>query len=105
VGDAHKADRIGATRRSDFSMPRRPLDPIALLPRGLSADEAARYIGVGRTKFGDLVARGMMPKPKRIDGRQVFDRYALDAAFTDLPDYVPNRIDEILGGAALRRTR
>ena len=77
-------------------MSRRVLDPIALLPRGLSADEAARYIGVGRTKFDDMVARGIMPKPKRIDGRQVFDRYAVDAAFADLPEDRPNKIDQLL---------
>ncbi len=79
-------------------MSRRALDPIALLPRGLSADEAARYVGVGRTKFDDLVTRGVMPKPKRIDGRNVFDRYALDAAFADLPEDRPNKIDLILNG-------
>src|ERR1700722_16567983 len=32
-------------------------------PRGLSADEAARYIGVGRTKFDELVAARKMPQP------------------------------------------
>jgi hypothetical protein len=29
---------------------------IDFAPRGLSADEAARYIGVGRTTFEELVA-------------------------------------------------
>lgn len=77
-------------------MPRARLDPIALLPRGLSADEAARYIGVGRTKLEELVKAGKMPRPKRIDGRSVFDRYALDAAFTDLPDERANSIDDLL---------
>jgi excisionase family DNA binding protein len=77
-------------------MPRARIDPIALLPRGLSADEAARYIGVGRTKFDELVARGDMPRPKRIDGRIVFDRYALDAAFSDLDDDKANALDALL---------
>jgi predicted DNA-binding transcriptional regulator AlpA len=77
-------------------MPRARLDPIALLPRGLSADEAARYIGVGRTKFDDLVQRGLMPRPKRIDGRIVFDRYAIDAAFSDLDDDRANALDALL---------
>lgn len=74
-------------------MTRPRLDPLALLPRGLSADEAARYVGVGRTKFDDLVNRGLMPRPKRIDGRVIFDRYALDAAFADLPEERGNVID------------
>jgi excisionase family DNA binding protein len=77
-------------------MPRARIDPIALLPRGLSSDEAARYIGVGRTKFDELVARGDMPRPKRIDGRIVFDRYALDAAFSDLGDDRANALDALL---------
>jgi excisionase family DNA binding protein len=77
-------------------MPRARLDPIALLPRGLSSDEAARYVGVGRTKFDELVARGDMPRPKRIDGRIVFDRYALDAAFSDLDDDRANALDALL---------
>lgn len=61
-------------------------DSISYPPRGLSRDEAARYIGVGTTKFDELVADGRMPKPKRVDGRTVWDRVALDLAFTSLPD-------------------
>jgi excisionase family DNA binding protein len=76
------------------------LNPVNLLPRGLSADEAARYVGVGRTKFEELVKRRSMPGPKRIDGRLVYDRYALDAAFTDLPEERVNKIDEVLMGSA-----
>ncbi|MCV0395414.1 MAG: hypothetical protein K5872_21960 [Rhizobiaceae bacterium] len=60
-------------------------DAIAYPPRGLSRDEAARYIGVGATKFDEMVKDGRMPKPKRIDGRTLWDRVALDIAFTDLP--------------------
>lgn len=55
-------------------------------PRGLSRDESARYIGVGTTKFDEMVADGRMPKPKRVDGRTVWDRAALDLYFTDLPE-------------------
>lgn len=61
-------------------------DPISYPPRGLSRDEAARYVGVGSTKFDELVKDGRMPRPKRLDGRTVWDRVALDIAFTDLPD-------------------
>lgn len=55
-------------------------------PRGLCREEAARYIGVGSTKFDEMVKDGRMPKPKVVDGRRVWDRIALDAAFTSLPD-------------------
>lgn len=71
-------------------------DGIAYAPRGLCREEAARYVGVGTTKFDELVAARRMPKPKRIDGRTVWDRVALDAAFTDLPDDGVNRIDQLL---------
>jgi excisionase family DNA binding protein len=62
----------------------------------MSREEAARYVGVGTTKFDEMVADKRMPKPKRIDGRVVWDRIALDAAFSDLPQEAGNRIDEIL---------
>jgi hypothetical protein len=61
-------------------------DPHSYPPRGLSRDGAARYIGVGTTKFDEMVADRRMPRPKRVDGRTVWDRYALDLAFTELPE-------------------
>jgi predicted DNA-binding transcriptional regulator AlpA len=76
-------------------------DALSYAPRGLSRDEAARYIGVGTTKFDEMVADKRMPKPKKIDGRVVWDRIALDAAFSDLPSEVGNRIDEILSRRGL----
>lgn len=77
----------------------RPLgtDPISYPPRGLNRSEAARWIGVSPTKFDDLVTRGAMPRPKRVDGRTVWDRYALDAAFSDLPEERVNLIDAAFG--------
>jgi hypothetical protein len=42
------------------------------------------YIGVGPTKFDDMVRDGRMPKPIRIDGRVVWDIYDLDPAFDRL---------------------
>lgn len=61
-------------------------DSILYAPRGLNRDEAARYIGVGNTKFDEMVADGRMPRPKRVDGRVIWDRLKLEAAFSDLPD-------------------
>ena len=77
-------------------------DGLSYPPRGLSRDEAARYIGVGTTKFDEMVADKRMPKPKRIDGRTVWDRIALDAAFSELPSEANNRIDELLSQHRVR---
>jgi predicted DNA-binding transcriptional regulator AlpA len=58
--------------------------PPSLAPRGLSRMQAAEYIGVGATKFDEMVSDGRMPRPKRIDGRTVWDRIRLDEAFDTL---------------------
>lgn len=73
-------------------------DAVAYPPRGLSREEAARYVGVGVTKFDQMVADGRMPRPKRIDGRVVWDRLKIEVAFTDLPDDArENPLDRMLG--------
>jgi len=56
-----------------------------LPPRGLSREEAARYVGISPTKFDQMVADGRMPHPRRIDGRKVWDRRMVDASFDRLP--------------------
>ena len=45
----------------------------------------AAYIGVGATKFDEMVKDGRMPQPRTIDGRLVWDRLELDVAFAALP--------------------
>jgi predicted DNA-binding transcriptional regulator AlpA len=60
--------------------------PLSLAPRGLSRGQAAAYVGVGVTKFDQMVDDGRMPRPKRIDGRLVWDRVRLDEAFEELDD-------------------
>lgn len=60
--------------------------PANLPPRGLARAVAAAYIGVGVTLFDEMVRDGRMPSPKRINGRRVWDRVGLDAAFEALPD-------------------
>jgi excisionase family DNA binding protein len=65
----------------------------------LSRDEAARYIGVGVTKFDEMVADGRMPRPKRVDGRVIWDRLRVEAAFTDLPEEIAkNPLDRMFAG-------
>jgi excisionase family DNA binding protein len=60
--------------------------PPSLPPRGLSREQAAEYIGVGVSKFDEMVKDGRMPRPKRIDGRIVWDLRKLDTAFDALDD-------------------
>jgi len=71
--------------------------PLSLTPGGLSRGQAAEYIGVGVTKFDEMVDDGRMPRPKRIDGRLVWDRVKLDAAFDELDDDIrpKNEWDEL----------
>jgi predicted DNA-binding transcriptional regulator AlpA len=73
-----------------------PQDTVVYAPRGMSRDEAARYIGVGATKFDEMVMDGRMPRPKRVDGRVIWDRLRIEAAFTDLPEEkVRNPLDRM----------
>jgi predicted DNA-binding transcriptional regulator AlpA len=67
--------------------------PSSLAPRGLSRIQAAEYIGVGATKFDEMVGDGRMPRPKRIDGRNVWDRIKLAEMF-DAPDDAAGRKNE-----------
>lgn len=60
--------------------------PASLPPRGLSRVEASAYVGVSPGFFDDMVRQGLMPPPKRVRGRTIWDRIALDAAFAALPD-------------------
>jgi hypothetical protein len=53
--------------------------------RGLSEPEAALYIGLSASKFRELVGTGIMPRPRLIGRRRVWDIDDLDAAFKALP--------------------
>ncbi|MBT3371983.1 MAG: hypothetical protein HOA08_10705 [Rhodospirillaceae bacterium] len=66
--------------------------PQSLPPRGLQREQAAAYVGVGCSKFDQMVDDGRMPKPKRIDTRKVWDRFQLDLAFEEL-DGGTNSVD------------
>ncbi len=59
--------------------------PSSLPPRGLSRVRSAAYIGVGATLFDEMVEDGRMPAPKKINSKKIWDRAALDEAFTGLP--------------------
>ena len=75
--------------------------PPSLAPRGLSRVQAAEYVGISATKFDEMVSDKRMPRPKRIDGRRVWDKVALDEAFAALPNEgetaAGSSLDRILG--------
>lgn len=62
------------------------LAEVGLAPIGLSREEAAAFIGVGASKFDQMVDDGRMPKPKVVDGRRVWSRLSVAKAFAALPD-------------------
>jgi len=53
--------------------------------RGRNREQAAAHIGVGATKFDEMVKDRRMPQPREIDGRVVWDVYELDEYFERLP--------------------
>lgn len=64
--------------------------------RGLSREQAATYVGVGTTKFDEMVRDGEMPKPRRAGGRLLWDIRELDLAFDNLPkDVAENPWDRV----------
>lgn len=56
-------------------------NPFPQWPRGLNRKQAADYIGVSLMMFVRMIADGKMPQPKRLYGRTIWDRTAVDAAF------------------------
>lgn len=65
---------------------RRSCLPHGSMPRGLSREQAAEYIGVSPSKWDGLVAEGAMPQPKMIGSRTIWDLRRIDLAFDALPD-------------------
>lgn len=68
--------------------------PLSLPPRGLAREQAAAYIGVSPSLFDTMVVDGRMPKPKKANARTIWDRLALDRAFTRLPGGDPEDADD-----------
>jgi hypothetical protein len=59
--------------------------PRLQIRRGLGEAEAALYVGLGASKFRELVQAGRMPRPRILDTRRLWDVDDLDAAFKSLP--------------------
>lgn len=54
-------------------------------PLGLSLEEAAAFLGLSASLFARAVKEQMMPRPRRIFGRLVFDADEIIAAYRRLP--------------------
>src|SRR5437879_4187442 len=52
---------------------------------GLSGGAAAEFMVIGTTLFDRMVSDGRMPLPRALDGRTVWDREEVEAAFRELP--------------------
>jgi len=59
--------------------------PLSLPPRGLCRVQAAQYVGISPGTFDEWVDEGLMPGPKRVGVRKIWDRHELDLAFAALP--------------------
>lgn len=74
---AHDAREL--IKRWGRSPPRRPPEPQPWA-HGLSCDQAAAYLGIGRSHFAVLVKAGRLPAPlPGLGRRRVWSRAALDA--------------------------
>ena len=66
-------------------MARQTALPHSLPPIGATREVAAAYVSLSPGKFMDLVGRGLMPKPKRVDGLARWDLEEVRLAFKALP--------------------
>ena len=54
-------------------------------PRGLSRSCAAEYVVCSPRKFDQMILDGLMPAPRLIGTKKIWDRVELDEAFEELP--------------------
>jgi len=53
-------------------------DNYAYAPRAMRAERAAAYLDISKSKFLELVSRGRLPRPVKIDGITSWDRFDLE---------------------------
>ena len=58
---------------------------IQVFGRTLRRERAAAYLDMSPNKFDELVKRGILPRPKRLDTLKVWDVADLDSAVDNLP--------------------
>ena len=61
------------------------MSPRLPIRRGLSESEAAIYLSLSASFFRKLVEQGVMPRPRLIGSRRIWDVEELDLAFKGLP--------------------
>ena len=66
-------------------MPNQAALPRTLSPRLIQREAAAAYTCLSPTKFSELVKKGIMPRPKVVGTRKLWDVNQLDSAIDDLP--------------------
>ena len=65
-------------------------------PRGLSRSCAGEYVCCSPRKFDQMILDGLMPAPRLIGTKKIWDRVELDEAFEELPREVEgNSVDAI----------
>ena len=82
---AHVAAGVGVLPPGAHMTRKRDIAACLPVRRGLSEHEAAVYLSFSPTFFRELVAAGIMPKPRVVRGRRVWDIEELDVAFKGLP--------------------
>ena len=72
-------------------------------PRGLSRSCAAEYVGCSPRKFDQMILNGLMPAPRLIGTKRIWDRVELDEAFEELPREVEgDEWDVVIGSHQIR---
>jgi predicted DNA-binding transcriptional regulator AlpA len=64
----------------------RVADSFAYPPFLMELERAATYVGLGRTKFSEMVQAGHMPKPVHLGGLPLWDRVDLDRTVDGLKE-------------------
>lgn len=59
--------------------------PPSLVPFGVGRDKAAALLDIGATLFDQLVAEGLLPQPRELKGRLVWDVDEVAVAFRAIP--------------------
>jgi hypothetical protein len=54
------------------------------VPAALTVEDATYHFRVGATKWNEWVKRGVMPKPRVIDGIVLYDTEECEAAFREI---------------------
>ncbi|WDQ98165.1 XRE family transcriptional regulator [Devosia sp. J2-20] len=60
-----------------------------IAPRGLNREQVSAYIGISPSTFDLLVDKGLMPAPRMLEARRVWDLHEVDQAFDILPHADP----------------